>query len=350
MNTTKKLRWAIGISAVGTLAVTVLRVLAVLFELDGETGYFGLTSPLNTAANILLFVLSLALLTLPFFFKEREIAPVLNYQSAFFIFFSVMSACLLLVNAYVRWMEHDDASLRGSAAQGGAGFLLPNVICSVIAALGFFVYAFGRNEKRSNPRSLIGLLGAAVLFLRAIELHFNNYIEMNHPIKIYLQLALVSTALALLYMAKCEFRVCDASPRARLFSMLVSPLFSISYGIPMLVSYYTKVYANFSFLIDAILLLALNGAVLASYMPCRKARPIAEAEWEELDASLEAPSGAANFPHPSASLTPSPQGEGISDSPSTVGDDVLGVPAPCDEENTVGTGVPDSPQETEDNE
>lgn len=286
MNTTKKLRWAIGIGAGGTLAVTVLRVLAVLFELDGETGYFSLTAPLTTAANILSALLALSLVSIPFLFKEREVAPVINYQSSFFIFFSVMSACLLLVNAYVRWMEHGDASLRGSAAQGGAGFLLPNVICSVVAALGFFIYAFGKNEKRKAPRSLIGLIGAVVLFLRAIELHFNNYIEMNHPIKIYLQLALVTTALALLYMGKCEFRICDASPRVRLATLLASPVFGISYGVSMLVSYYTKIYANFSFLIDAILILALNGVLLASYMTCRRARPIAEAEWEELDELL----------------------------------------------------------------
>lgn len=286
MNTMKKLRWMIGVSALGTLAVTVLRVLAVLFELDGETGYFKRTSPLNTAANIVLCVFTVALFAAPFFFKEREIAPVLNYQSSFFIFFSVMSACLLLVNAYVRWMEHGDAALRGSTAQGGAGFLLPNVICSVAAAIGFFAYAFGKNEKRRTARSLIGLLGAAVLFLRAIELHFNNYIEMNHPIKIYLQLALVSLAVALLYMAKCEFRVCDASPKARLLSLLIAPLFAISYSLSMLVSYYAQIYANFSFLIDAILILALSGAVLASYTPCRKARPIAEAEWAALEELL----------------------------------------------------------------
>lgn len=280
MNTFQKMKTAFIVSGALTVTVLALKCAAMFLEFDREIGYFASFSPLNTVADILLFLSLVFFLTFFFKMKKRELFPIINYSSSPFRFFSSTSGCLMLVYAYVKWNEYltERASFSASNVKR-VNFLLITAVLSVVAAAGLMAYAFGRNEKNSPKRAFLAAAPAGVVLVRAIEIQFDGNVEMNDPIKISFQIASIVLMLALVYFAKCEFDIHETSPVMRTVTLLLTSIFVLPFAITTVVCYYTKVNTVFSYLVDALLYLSLTGFVLCSYTPCKVAKPLCDAKW-----------------------------------------------------------------------
>lgn len=284
MNNLHKMKTLFTISGILSIASTVLKCIAMFTEYDKDSGYFALSSPINVIAT-LLPLLSIAFFAIvSFTFKPREIFPVINYSSSCFRFFSSTSGCLMLVYAYVKFGEYraEKSSLTNANAKQTL-FLILIVLFSLVSFVALMMYAFGKNEKNDPKRSFLALTPAAVVMLRSIEIQFDANVAMNDPLKIAFQVASLVLMLALVYLAKCEFDVSEADPKMRFITLLSVPVFVLAFAVPTIVCYYAKVSTVFSYLVDSLLYISLCGFVVASYTPCKKAKPICDAMWSSYD-------------------------------------------------------------------
>lgn len=271
-----------------TFLCTVLSAIAMFTEFDSSIGYFNNNAVCHMISNGLMWVSVAVLLIGALLFRKREIFPVINYDSSPFRFFSSMSACLSLLMTYVRFQTYmvnvtssDPMVLRGNI------FTLMTTVFSLLSFFVFITYAFGKNEKKSSKRAMFGFVAVGMLGFRLMETHFTWNVQMNNPIKLALQFALVVTVFALIYTFKCEFAINETSPYQRLFFLLLCPIFAITFAVPVIIVYYAKIYTDFSLLADSLVLLSVCGFVLTSYTPCRIAKPLCDADWAEYDLKLE---------------------------------------------------------------
>lgn len=284
MNTFQKMKTAFIMSGVFSLAATALKCAAMFVEFDREIGFFSASAPMNTAADIVMLLSLVFFAAIVFPIKKRDVSQVINYSSSPFRFFSSTSGCLMLVYAYVKWNEYLTEKTSLSAANAKkVNFLLIIVLLSLVSAAALFVYAFGKNEKNSPKRAFLAASPAGVVLVRAIEIQFDGNIEMNDPVKISFQIASIALMLALVYTAKCEFDIHETSPRLRIFTLLASPVFVLSFALVTVICYYSKVNTVFSYLVDALLYISLCGFAVCSYTPCKQAKPICDAKWSAYD-------------------------------------------------------------------
>lgn len=285
MNTEKKLKLMWCVTASVTVVAVVLSVAAMLFEFESDIGYFAHFAPLHTISQILTTLLTLFVLVMTLTMKKHETCQIINYNSSVFRFFASMTACLSLLAAYVEFNTLI-SSLRESASpvSSTTAVIAGSLFFAVVSFFVYFNYCFGKNEKKSDTRGLCGMMAVGYLLCHLMETHLVWPTQMNNPVKIALQLAIIALMLALTYTFKCEFAINKTSGRLRLAFMLICPVVALVFAIPTVIAYYARIYTSFNTLVDAIYITSACGFVLASYMPQRLARPIAAAEWAEINA------------------------------------------------------------------
>jgi len=104
--------------------------------------------------------------------------------------------------------------------------------------------------------------------------------------KISFQIAACVLMLALIYTGKCEFAISETSPRMRFVTLMAAPVFVSAFAISTVICYYAKVNTVFSYLVDSLICLSLCGFVVCSYTPCKQAKPLCDAKWDEYDDEL----------------------------------------------------------------
>ncbi len=282
----KKIRkYILPASACLTLGVTMLSVLAVLFEYEKGGEYFLQKAPLCTVSLVLMILGAAGGIAAGFFTEKRDPVAVPDFNSSVFRFFASFSGCVSLIFAYVRFgVYRVNVTSSDPMALKGNSFTLLTVIFAVLSSAACFSYAFGNNKKRNRARAIYGLAPAVMITFRLMETHFMSDRPMNSPMRLLLQAAIIVNALALLYMTKCELYIYEADARRRMASLAALPTVSVPFVVMMTVGYLTKTFGNFEMLVDAFMLFSLTGLVLSSYMPASKAKVIAEAEWAEYDA------------------------------------------------------------------
>jgi hypothetical protein len=288
MKTENKLKLTMCVATAATVLAVALASVSMLLEFETDIGFFALFSPLRITWQVLTALLIAFAVVVSATLKRTETFPVINYDSTAFRFFASMTACLSLLCAYVE-ITTLIASLRESSIIASKGNIVV-IFAFLLAVASFFVYinyCFGKNDKKSEARGLCGMLTVGYLIVHLMETHVLWSTPMNDPVKVALQIAILSLIMALTYTFKCEFPIDKASGKLRIFFMLVCPILTLTFSVPAVIAYYARVYTNFNLLVDAIYVTCACGFVLASYMPVNKAQPIAAAEWAQINAENE---------------------------------------------------------------
>ncbi len=278
----------LALSLLITLAVSALSIVAVLTEFDSEIGFYELKAPFHTASGVLSLVAVAGFAAASFSFKRREYPTVLNGEIAVFRFFSSLAACLSLLEAYVRFITYRaNATNTDPLIQRGNTFTLLTMVLSLASFFVFLWYAFGKNDGRNPGRANYSFCIVGMLVLRLMESHFTWTVQMNNPMKLAQQISLIVASFAVIALGKCELSVHEAPKKMRVFTLAVTPIFLLPFALTVFVGYYTKTYTSFPLLADGLLLAAICGFVMSSYMPVKRSEEILEREWSEYDERLE---------------------------------------------------------------
>ena len=270
-----------------TLLTLALSMAAMLFEFDSAMGYFNAKAPLFYASQIIPWAFLAFCAIFVFTMKKTEHFPVLNYGSNVFRFSAGMVGFLSLLSAYaeISSLGRLNDSQTPELASRQRIFVIIGVVFALVSFGVYMAYLLGRNEKKSTARAALGAAGVIHVTMRIIENEVARGFAPNHSIKTMIQLAQIAVALALLYTFKCELPIKKSGGRARTFYMLVCPVFSLGFALPLVAAYYLRIFTNFDVLVDSVYAVFLSFVVLASSLPARKARPMVAAELAELKAA-----------------------------------------------------------------
>lgn len=221
-------------AACATLALTVLRTLALTTALDVDIGYFREGSPLVTALYIMEGIFLLAAFSLPFFIG-RDTLPAARRPASLFTLISTGIAALgaavmiAILIAHIRILS--------------APPLL--TVLALLLLLGAAVF-FGLQFLSENPppRLLLpagyGAILSAALLLSIT--YFDLYTQMNAPHKVSIHVALLSVMLYLLFDLRPLIGA--ARPRGHAVLSAICFLFSAGFGISNAIAFLAGAYGD----------------------------------------------------------------------------------------------------------
>ncbi len=223
----KPLRLYAAITAIFTLAATVLRSACLLLAFDAEIGYFQSKSALVTALYIMEGIFLLVALCLPLFWGKDQPShskPTLSLGSL--IGAGVTAICAVLVSVCLF------ASLGSTAAPGGLLFFAALLL---LVGAAYFVMAFLMQSPAPGTACALGygaLFGVACLL--AVT-YFDRYTQMNAPHKISAHLCLLTVMLFLVY--ELRLVIGRPMPRALMAASALAFFFNAACGISNVVAF-----------------------------------------------------------------------------------------------------------------
>ncbi len=288
MNNIKKYKIRNGLILGLTVVGTVLAAVAMLFEFDTLCGYYKNGAVARLISNVTVWGGAATFGVGAFAFRKREMAECFEGDGIAGRFFASLAGCLCLLEAYVRFSvwrynatSNDPLVIRGNI------FTALTAFASVCSFIVFLTYAFGGNKKRNESRALYGYAIVAMLVLRLMESHFTWTIQMNSPMKVGLQSALIASAIGMIGVLRTELPVEDRANRLRLFGYAASPLLTVPFAVAVIAGYFAKIYTSFDILVDSLFLIALNGFIVFSRMKTEKAVEVTANDWDEYDREVE---------------------------------------------------------------
>ena len=267
------------ITALLTLAATVCHIVILLTAFDTSVGHYQDT-PLST---VLLVIIGIAVAVnvvgaiitqknaLPKAWPANLIGDVATRMPmTLFIFVGIMA-------------------LAPFAQTEGGGMI--HVLLFATGILTAIYYALASSRTKKEIAGVVTVLGFAPLawsILAVADTYLDNKIAMNSPVKIAVQLGLLS--MLLLATADLRFRLGKAAPRLALAFHGFATFFCIGGGLPVLIAsavgvLNNPVYAVYAAALFSIGLYALVRSIAYVYHPVEEETPEAETvEVEDIDA------------------------------------------------------------------
>ena len=246
----KKLKNLVYISLGAGALATVLRVLGVIFAFDTKVEYFDVSSPINIAASGVLLAAVALCIVIGFAFRKKLSRDEKFFKKTERVSF-LLGAVLLAYGVFelYRLFALKDALRSNQLVWSVVGVLL----CFVAAA--YFLGTFIESSKKSQ-RSM--LLGFGFVFWCAYVIavnYFDVYTTLNNPIKLSLQIALISAMFCLL----CEFRILlgDEKRGQHLAFSLIGTVLCAYSSVPTVICYVLGKTQNLRYLFAALVCLAI---------------------------------------------------------------------------------------------
>ncbi len=228
-----------------TLGTVAVRIVALSFFLNTDTGYFtkgGVTIPLY-ALELLVAALCVAL---PFLVKKEPVAVCDAHLSIGALLGAGLCSLAMVLTAVYYILRRARIPAPTVIVLLAAIFLL--------GGAAYFINQFLTNQEPATtlPFGYAAILGAALLLA---TLYFDLTTPMNAPHKISLQIALLATMAAILY----ELRIATGEPMPRVQAAVCGfACFACAVtGIPNTVAFLTSAYDSTPYLFADLIVTAL---------------------------------------------------------------------------------------------
>lgn len=288
------------ICSILAVVATVWRSVAFITSFDSDVGYFN-GSFLPTVANWLL-VLSVAIALSGFYFinKNAVLPKTLDASPNSVYFASIFAGFVLAADfIYKIYVMIGDERFEYYAYIFKKGFRSDNsyllrataiieivgALSALLAAVWFFL--------RSSKKTKNGVVAALGFFpvLRALSgiavVYFDMTVQMNHPSKLLLQIALI--AIMFYFLCEIRFFVSEKHPRPRRYfvSGCVTILLGIVCGVSEMVGFFVGRTSKGAFCVEAFFCLTVGiytVARVASFVKSAESvdEPIAEQATDEV--------------------------------------------------------------------
>lgn len=169
-----------------TLASVILRTAAIFWDFDAEIGYFnnGILSLLGTVLPIISII---ALIFLAFFLRPVTASTEMCCRFGRRVYILISSIVILLIS-----VVFEIFNLLQFSRNGSIDLLL---FITGIPAAAYYLLAFLDNDRRKIFRPVAVMLGFFVIFWALLAIgytYFDNFVQMNSPIKLIIQFGLIS--------------------------------------------------------------------------------------------------------------------------------------------------------------
>ena len=267
------------LTAALTLLGVILRSVCMFNCYEADIGYFT-AGLLPTLSNVLYFV-ALATPTVCMAFTPKNTLPAeLHIQgrapTAILLSFSLAAFTLVLMAT----------SLQGSAPATRVA-LASNLLG--IAAAVYYLVSAPRNGRYPDWLSFLGFIPAIWCIAAVAETYFDNYVAMNSPVKLALQMGFLG--FMLINLAELRFRVGKALPRYSVIFLSVGSYACLVGSIPLLVAACAGITDHFRHIMYAVVLLCAGLYGLYTLLRYTYA-PVPSAETQTESSAAEPPNTA----------------------------------------------------------
>ncbi len=222
-----------------TMAAVTLKTLALLWDFDFETGYFGD----SLLAKISDWILLLGALFSLSFLATGRITPLrASFSSpAFYIPSGLVGVALLFMSSelFTKVLASISENLHLGFGAFGRDLILPvSVALLSLLSIGYFALGSLTRSRRDTVRSTFGIITAAALSLYAAYLYFDTALPINAPTKVLDEMAYIFTSAFFLF----ETRISLGRDKwgAYLSFGMAAALLCASSSIPSLAVYFTR--------------------------------------------------------------------------------------------------------------
>ncbi len=259
------------ICSIFALVAAVWRSVAFITSFDSDVGYFN-GSLLPTATNWLLVISVAYALSGFFFINKNAVLPKTLDSSPNSVYFASIFAGFVLVADFIykiyvmigeERFEYYAYIFKKGLRADNSYLLRATAIIEIFGALSALlaaVWFFIRSSKNTKP-AVVAALGFFPV-LRALSgiavVYFDMEVQMNHPSKLLLQIALIT--IMIYFLCEMRFFVSEKHPRPRRFfvSGSVAILLGIACGASEMVGFFTGRTSKGAFCIEAFFCLTVG--------------------------------------------------------------------------------------------